>query len=57
MRMSKNLSQALVLLLMLDAAWVACGLYHGRIMWPWIVAYCAVLTIKNLVDYIGGRKR
>ena len=53
----KKASQALVLLLMIDAAWVAWGLAQNRIMWGWIVGYWVILTIKNLVDYVDGREK
>ena len=52
----RALSQFLVLLLMIDAAWVAYGLYMQRVMWKWICAYWIILTAKNLVDYIAGKK-
>ena len=51
----KKQSQALVCLLMLDAGWIAYGLSQRRDMWPWIVGYWIILTVKNLVDWIGGR--
>lgn len=53
----KKASQALVLLLMIDAAWIAWGLAQNRIMWGWIAGYWVILTIKNLVDYVDGRKK
>lgn len=51
----KKQSQALVCLLMIDAAWVAFGLSQHWDMWPWIVGYWVILTVKNLVDWLGGR--
>ena len=53
----KKLSQALVFLLMMDAAWVFFGLIRGENRWSWICAYWAILTAKNAVDWIVGRKR
>ena len=50
-------SQFLILLLMLDAAWVANGLVNHRDMWKWIVLYWVILTLKNLVDWMKGRKK
>ena len=49
-------SQFLVFLLMIDAAWVAYGLYMQRVMWKWIVLYWVILTAKNAVDLCGGIK-
>ena len=53
----KKLSQLLVLLLMLDAAWVLIGLIRQENRWAWICAYWAILTAKNAVDWIAGRKK
>jgi hypothetical protein len=41
---------------MIDAAHVANGLVHHRDMWKWIVLYWVILTIKNLVDFLAGRR-
>lgn len=49
-------SAALVLALAAIALTVCAGLAAGRNMWPWIVAYWAVLTVKNVVDWIGRGK-
>lgn len=53
----KKASQALVLLLLLDAGWVFLGLIRGQNMWAWICAYWMILTTKNAVDWTAGRKR
>lgn len=45
-------SAALVAGLAAISAAVLGGLAAGRNMWPWIVAYWAVLTVKNVVDWI-----
>lgn len=47
------ISQAIVFLLMADAAWVAYGLFRKRNMWRWICLYWVILTIKNLVDLVS----
>lgn len=54
----KRLSALLVLVLVLAAIalTVCAGLAAGRNMWLWIVGYWAVLTAKNVVDWIGRRK-
>ena len=52
----KRLSALLVLALAAIALTVCAGLAVGRNMWPWIVAYWAVLTAKNIVDSVGGQK-
>lgn len=49
-------SAALVLALAAIALTVCAGLAVERNMWPWIVAYWAVLTVKNIVDWIGRGK-
>ena len=46
------LDAALVLALMVIAAIVLVGLYRRRNMWKWIVAYWAVLTIRNMVSLL-----
>lgn len=53
---AKRLSALLVLALAAIALIVCAGLAAGRNMWSWIVAYWAVLTVKNIVDWIGARK-
>ncbi len=50
-------SVALVLALAAIALTVCSGLAAGRNMWPWIVAYWAVLTVKNIVDWIGTYRK
>lgn len=49
-------SAALVLALAAIALTVCAGLAAGVSMWPWIVGYWAVLTAKNIVDWIGRKK-
>ena len=44
------IAQLLIILLMADAAWVACGLIRKRNMWRWIVLYWILLTAKNAAD-------
>ena len=43
------LDTVLVLALMLIAAVVLVGLVRRRNMWGWIIAYWAVLTVRNAV--------
>ncbi len=52
----KRLSALMVLVLAAIALIVCAGLAAGRVMWPWIVGYWDVLTIKNIVDWIGRVK-
>lgn len=52
----KRLSALLVLALVAIALTVCAGLAAGVSMWPWIVSYWAVLTAKNIVDWIGREK-
>ena len=52
----KRLSALLVLALAAIALTVCAGLADGRNMWSWIVGYWAVLTAKNIVDWIGRKK-
>lgn len=52
----KRLSALLVLVLAAIALIVCAGLAAGRVMWAWIVGYWAVLTAKNIMDFVGGRK-
>lgn len=51
----KHISSMLALLLAAIALIVCAGLAAGRVMWAWIVGYWAVLTLKNLSDYLAGR--
>lgn len=48
----KMLDAALVLALLVIAAVVLVGLSRRRNMWGWIVAYWAVLTVRNAVVII-----
>ena len=50
------ISAALVLALAAIALTVCAGLAAGVSMWPWVVGYWAVLTAKNIVDWIGAMK-
>lgn len=50
-------SAALVLALAAIALTVCAGLAAGVSMWPWIVGYWAVLTAKNIVDWIGTYRK
>ena len=50
-------SAAIVLALAAIALTVCAGLAAGRNMWPWIVGYWAVLTAKNITDFVGGKRR
>lgn len=52
----KRLSALMVLVLAAIALIVCAGLAAGRVMWAWIVGYWAVLTAKNIMDYVGGQK-
>ena len=47
-----TVSQALVILLALDAAWVCRGLLRQKTMWKWIVLYWFIFTLKNLADFL-----
>ena len=51
------ISAAIVAGLAAISAAVLGGLAAGRNMWPWIVAYCAVLTAKNIVDWLGTYRK
>ena len=48
------LDTVLVLALMVIAAVVLVGLSRRRNMWRWIVAYWAVLTVRNAVTALAG---
>ena len=48
------LDAALVLALMVIAAIVLVGLSRRRNMWRWIIAYWAVLTVRNAVALMAG---
>lgn len=54
---AKRLSALLVLALAAIALTVCAGLAAGVSMWPWIVGYWAVLTAKNITDFVGGLKK
>ena len=52
----KQIGNVLIIILAIIAAITATGLIAGYAMQPFIVGYWIVLTMKNLVDYIGGRQ-
>ena len=52
----RKLTDALVLALAAIAAVVATGLIMDVSVWPMIIVYWLVLTIKNVLDYIGRCK-
>lgn len=52
----KQISNGLVIVLAAIAAVTATGLIAGYAMQPWIIGYWLVLTMKNIVDYIGRSK-
>ena len=52
---AKKISAILIIVLAVIAAVVATGLIAGYAMWPWIIAYWIVLTMKNVVDYVGTK--
>ena len=54
---AKRLSALLVLALATIALTVCAGLAAGVSMWTWIVGYWAVLTAKNITDFVGGLKK
>ena len=47
------ISQLLVFALMADALIVCVGLARRKVTWRWIVLYWAILTAKNLVDFVS----
>ena len=48
-------TQILIILLMVDAGYVAYGqITHGNV-WPFICAYWVILTVKNTIDVIKRR--
>ena len=51
----KTVSAWLVVALAVIAAVVAVGLIAGLAMWPVIILYWATLTVKNVVDWMGGK--
>lgn len=57
MSLHRITSAALVLALAAIAMTVCAGLAAGVSMWPWIVGYWAVLTAKNITDFVGGLKK
>lgn len=54
MTVKKKIKQTLMLFLAVLSAIVANGLIAGYSMWPWIVAYWIMLTMKNMLDVGGG---
>ena len=50
----KMISQLCIFGLMLIASVVAVGLMKRRNMWKWIIAYWLLLTVKNIIDFVGG---
>lgn len=52
----KQISNVLIIALAVIAAITATGLIAGYAMQPTIIIYWLVLTIKNVVDYLGVKK-
>lgn len=50
--MIKIIDQTLILMLAIDAAWVAYGVSAKRNMWVWILLYWVILTAHNFVAYM-----
>lgn len=50
------LSQIAIFFLVILSATVFFGLTQGRNMWLFIVCYWGVLTVKNLIDFLGKFK-
>lgn len=49
------ISQGFVLLLMLDAAYVAtCQMNRRKHVWWFVCLYWVLLTLKNAVDFLAG---
>ena len=48
------IDQIFILALAMIALNVAFGLYRKKNMWSLIVAYWCVLTMKNLISWLGG---
>ena len=46
------LDTLLMVILCLDAAWVAQGIIRKRNMWSWIALYWVILTLKCLLQYL-----
>lgn len=51
-----RISAVLIIILAIIAATTATGLIAGYAMQSWIVGYWLVLTMKNVVDYIGTKE-
>ena len=52
----ESASQALIILLIVIAAYVAATVAAGRTTWPAICCYWAILTAKNLCDLMAKRR-
>lgn len=46
------ISQIFVLLLAINAGYVAYGLSRKKVMWKWIILYWVILTLKNLYEFM-----
>ncbi len=46
----------LVLCLLLEAVLVFVGLCLGQSVWIGIICYWGILSLKNLLDYLEGRR-
>lgn len=50
-----KMTNILIIALATISAVVATGLIAGYAMQPWIIAYWLILTMKNLLDYVGRK--
>ena len=46
------MTQTMICLLMIDAGYVAYLQIRRKNPWPFICAYWALLTVKNLIDFV-----
>ena len=51
-----KLKDVLTVSLLIEAVMVLLGIVAGYDMWAGIICYWAVLSLKNLIDYIDTRR-
>ena len=51
----KALSQLMMILLIGMGAYITYGYYRGWAVWQWATAFWAIMTIRNICEFMAGR--
>ena len=51
----KAFSQLMMILLIGMGAYITYGYYRGWAVWQWATAFWAIMTIRNICEFMAGR--